>query len=403
MARSKRRISRTSARSPRGSVARLFLLCLMLAVAGAIILLVMRPDILRRVRQESDALDALARSAMRRIQPDIESAWKRLSERIHAPQTVATSSPASGSPGITVYFSPCVPDDASGGGSALLHLIRGARKSIICALYELEWSDAADALIERHHAGVAVRIVSDSDYKDRPAMRACIAAGIPAVFDERKPFMHDKFIVVDGAIVWTGSTNVTENCLFRNNNNALRIESEPLAVDYAREFEEMFTSHLFGGGAPRATPYPQVDVKGTSVECYFAPEDDVQEEILDELQPAQRAIDFMAFSFTSKPIAETMAQRIPAGVRVRGVFERRNAGSTYSKDEYLSSQGAQIYLDDNPHTMHHKVIIVDASTVITGSYNFSQSAEERNDENVLIIHSPDIAKAYEQEFERLLP
>jgi phosphatidylserine/phosphatidylglycerophosphate/cardiolipin synthase-like enzyme len=109
----------------------------------------------------------------------------------------------------------------------------------------------------------------------------------------------------------------------------------------------------------------------------------------------------MAFSFTSVPIAEAMAARIQSGVTVRGLFEMRNAGSRYSRDDYLLSAGAEVYLDTNPDSMHHKVIIIDENMVITGSYNFSAAANTKNDENCLIVHNAEVAQAFTNEFSAL--
>lgn len=304
--------------------------------------------------------------------------------------------------GIEVYFAPDGDSPDHRIGDAFLALLRSAKSSIDGAFYEFQLTAAADALIERHRQGVKVRLVSDSDYQDRTAIQACIGAGIPVVFDARTAFMHDKFCVVDGLVVWTGSTNITENCFYRNNNNALKIRSEPLAADFKTEFEEMFANHLFGARSPRNTAYPRLEVGTAMLECYFAPEDDVGRAIVSQVQAARTSIDCMAFSFTSKPIAEAMAERCMAGVRVRGVLEERNMNSTSSKDEYLREKGAEVYADRNPRNMHDKVMIIDRETVITGSYNFTKSADEGNDENALVVHSPALAEAYTQEFEALL-
>ena len=304
---------------------------------------------------------------------------------------------------IRVYFAPSQPLNPFGIDHAFLGFLERAEHSICGAFYELQLERAADLLIAKHEAGVRVAIVSDSDYRDRDAVRACIRAGIRVVFDERSAYMHDKFCVVDDAHVWTGSTNVTENGLFKNNNNAVLIASEQLAANYTTEFDEMFQLGRFGKGGPNETPFPRLVVDETGLECYFAPEDHVRREIIDEIEAANATIDFMAFSFTSSEIAKAMAARIQDGVVVRGLFDKSQAGSKYSQDEWLAQRGARIGLDTNKHNMHHKVIIIDTETVITGSYNFSQAAETRNDENVLIIHSPDVARKYRDEFESLLP
>jgi len=304
---------------------------------------------------------------------------------------------------IQVYFAPCKAFNPAGIDDAFLGFLRSAKKSIRGAFYELQWRPAAEVLIAQYNAGVDVSIVSDSDYANCDAIRCCMAAGIPVVFDEREPFMHNKFCVVDEARVWTGSTNISENDLYRNNNNAVLIASPKLAQDFGSEFEEMFVSKKFGKGSPSKTPFPEVVIDGTRIECYFAPEDHVLRHIMDEVAGATAAIDIMAFAFTSTDLAKAVVERIEHGVAVRGLFDERGAASEYSRDDYLAEHGARVFMDQNPYTMHNKVIIIDSDTVITGSYNFTQSAETKNDENELIIHSPAIAGRYRAEFESLLP
>ena len=325
--------------------------------------------------------------------------------RIARPVPVDEATPPVSTPDarIQVFFGPSASGASSGIEAQLTALINRATSRIDGAFYELELESIARALIDRHRAGVRVRLVSDSDYEDEAGIRACIQAGIPVVFDERSALMHNKFCVVDGRYVWTGSTNITANGMYRNDNNALLLRSEPLAENFAAEFVEMFQGRSFGARSPENTPHPQLLFGGTAVECYFSPEDDPVDAILLVIEAASERIDFMAFSFTSRPIAEAMGARMKDGVAVRGVFEARNAGSTYSRDDYLRERGAEIHFDENPNTMHHKVIIVDAAHVITGSYNFSKSAERKNDENVLILHSETLAAAYLRELERLIP
>lgn len=303
---------------------------------------------------------------------------------------------------IRVYFAPCDPYDAEGIDNALKTFVESARESIWCAAYDLEHPELADVLIAQHARGMDVRIVSDSQYEQRDAVRQCIGAGIPVVFDRRGAFMHNKFCVVDGRRVWTGSTNFTQNGMYRNNNNSLVVDSERLAANYETEFLEMFRDKRFGRRSPRNTPFPEVMVNSARILCYFAPEDGVLEKVLDEIRKAESAVDVMAFAFTSEDIALALVDRIGSGVRVRAIFEQRNAAAPSSRDEFLARHGAEVYLDANPYSMHHKVMILDRITVITGSYNFTASAEKDNDENVLIIRSASVAALYGQEFERLM-
>lgn len=306
------------------------------------------------------------------------------------------------SPDIQVFFAPCEPANRNGVDDVFLAFLQSADTAIYGAFYDLQFREAADVLVAKHKQGVDVRIVTDSDYAAREGIRLCIQAGIPVTFDNRGAFMHNKFCIVDHERVWTGSTNITENCLFKNNNNAVRVNCKQLASDFEVEFGEMHSLRRFGKGSKYATPCPTVTVGNTTIECYFAPEDRAAAEIIEEVDRAAQSIDVMAFSFTSRELAKAMAGRVRQGVAVRALFEKQQAGSKYSQDDYLAGQGARVYLDTNQNNMHNKVIVVDAETVITGSYNFSGNAEKNNDENVLILHDPDIAARYTAEFERLI-
>jgi phosphatidylserine/phosphatidylglycerophosphate/cardiolipin synthase-like enzyme len=345
-----------------------------------------------------EGIGATRRAGVREI---LRGARDRV-ERLANPERRATLDPfgPEAPRAVQVFFGPAEALNPWGMDDYFLYYLNSAEESIYCACYELEYLPAAEVLIEQHYAGVRVGIVSDSDYADEAGVQACMEAGIPVVFDRRSPFMHNKFCIVDGERVWTGSTNITENGFFRNNNNALLIRSDALGQNYLREFGEMWRGRSFGGQSPANTPYPIVNAEG--IACYFAPEDDVEEEIIAEVLGALRRIEFMAFSFTSEPIAEAMAARIGEGVQVRGLFEGRNAGSRYSRDDYLRERGATIYLDSNPYSMHHKVIVIDGEVVVTGSYNFSKNADTKNDENVLVIRDAEIAGKYLEEFERLV-
>jgi phosphatidylserine/phosphatidylglycerophosphate/cardiolipin synthase-like enzyme len=109
----------------------------------------------------------------------------------------------------------------------------------------------------------------------------------------------------------------------------------------------------------------------------------------------------MAFSFTDYPLAKAMIDRAASGVDVAGVFEKVGSETQYAELRTLHCAGVPVRQDGNPSFLHHKVIVVDQRFVITGSLNFSTSAEESNDENVIIIDNPEIASLYIQEFERV--
>jgi len=307
---------------------------------------------------------------------------------------------------IDLYFSD--PDDPDAGSyrggpdEALAQTIRNAEFSVDAAIYHLNLWSIRNALIAAQDAGVQVRVVAESDNLDEVEIQELGQAGIEVLGDRRESLMHNKFVVIDGLDVWTGSMNFTVNGAYRNDNNLIHIRSSKLAENYTAEFEEMFVGDMFGDNAIPQTPTPSLTIDGIPVETYFSPDDGTADQIIAALQDAEESIYFLVFSFTSDPIAEALLGRAAAGITVAGVFEvsqyHSNIGTEYDN---LLAAGLDVRLDGNQRNMHHKVFIIDGETVIIGSYNFSRSAEERNDENTLIIHDPEIATAYLAEFKRV--
>ncbi len=355
------------------------------------------------------------------------------------PTAVATTAPAEqvpmdvGTAPISVIFSaPTGSRDVStyinGPDTVLADAIRQARRTVDVAAYELNSPAIADALIDRHRNGVRVRIVTDNDaglnvalyeqYLAAPANRKedlldemkknpsdtlldeLYDAGIPIVDDARSGLMHNKFVIIDGAEVWMGSMNMTLNDAYRNNNNLNHVRSARVAANYQAEFNEMFEERSFGPRSPRNTPYPQVTVNNVLVEVYFAPEDNVMPQIVSEINAAQEEIRFMAFSFTEDSMGQAMLERAAAGVEVSGIFETTGSETAFSELTPLFCAGLDVRQDGNPFILHHKVIVIDRQTVVTGSFNFSSNATNTNDENLLIIHDPALAQQYLVEFEQ---
>lgn len=304
-----------------------------------------------------------------------------------------------------VYFTdPQIPfDDVTTGGieTHLIDKINSAQKSIVLAVYEFNLENVTQALIAAKDRGVVVQVVYDDEFSDPDhQMTELKQAGIKAVPDKRSAFMHNKFFVFDNECVWTGSFNISINAAYRNNENALYFCSKEAAQNYSTEFEEMFAGQ-FGPSSTANTPFPVFTTQGITIENYFAPEDEVMAQIVSEVLSAKTSIHFMAFSFTSDSLGGAMLSKMENGVSVIGIFETRGADSQYSQCAPLLKNSADVTLDGNSRTFHHKVIIIDNQTVILGSFNFSNAANESNDENLLIVHDPSLAQAYEQEFQRM--
>jgi phosphatidylserine/phosphatidylglycerophosphate/cardiolipin synthase-like enzyme len=341
-----------------------------------------------------------------------------------------------------IYFTtPRYPDKPayhSGGlDTQLVAFINSAQQTIDIAAYDFDLENVANALAEAATRGVRVRMVTDSDTLDRalgrqsllpqsltsgndrellnsiaalsksdtPQIKQAIdivkRAKIKIIGDERPAIMHDKFVVVDGRAVWTGSWNFTDGDTYHLNNNAIKIVSSQLAQNYTAEFEKMFVQRSFGPKKPAGGTEPLVTLQGVQIENYFSPEDGVADKIASRLALAQQSIHFLAFSFTNDVIGSAMRVRAKAGVSVVGVFEKTGSETQYSEYGKMRKAKLDVLQDGNPYVMHHKVIIIDGHTVIFGSFNFSDNADTDNDENLLIVDDPTLAQAFEAEFQRV--
>ena len=310
------------------------------------------------------------------------------------------------------FTAPQYPDNPANhrGGldTKLVALIDTAKTSVDVAGYDFDLMDVADALARAKGRGATVRMVTDTDTltnKDaavQAAFKLLRDAGIPIVDDQRSPIMHNKFTVVDREWVQTGSWNYTDGDTYHLNNNLIIVHSPELAANYAAEFAKMFEKRQFGPTKDKPIPNRTLTIDGTPVETCFASEVHCADRIVARLKESTQSIRFLAFSFTSDPIEEEMVARGKAGVAVSGVFETTGSQTQYSAYGKLKQAGFPVYTDGNPWIMHHKVIIIDERIVIFGSFNFSDSANTQNDENLLIIDNPDIARAFKGEFDRVL-
>jgi phosphatidylserine/phosphatidylglycerophosphate/cardiolipin synthase-like enzyme len=116
---------------------------------------------------------------------------------------------------------------------------------------------------------------------------------------------------------------------------------------------------------------------------------------------ANRSVYVAVYSFTRDSLAAALISAKERGVEVRVVIERERAYEQGSEYPRLKSAGVDVRLDGNPNSMHHKFMVIDGYVVVTGSYNWSSAAEDRNDENIVVILDRDVAQRFVQEFERV--
>jgi len=131
-----------------------------------------------------------------------------------------------------------------------------------------------------------------------------------------------------------------------------------------------------------------------SVRVYFSPNGGCTEAIINQINQAKSEILVQAYSFTSSPIAKSLVEAHKRGVKVSVILDSSQKTAQYSSATFLANSKIPTFIDASHAIAHNKIIIIDGHTVITGSFNFSKAAEEKNAENLLIIKSRELAKRY---------
>ncbi len=282
----------------------------------------------------------------------------------------------------------------------VIDFIESANSTIDIAIFNINRQNIIDALIDAKQRGVNVRMVTEYDYYTRatfkPYYNQIEAAGIPIVPDIGTALMHHKFIVVDGQKVLTGAYNLTDAQTENDKNMIITINSSQLASLYLQEFNQMFVNKKFHGQKEHISGSCYVD--GCLVEVYFSPKVGALNAMENAIESADSNIWFDIFTFTSDDISAALIQEFNSGVSVKGTFDKWQAGSRYSEYLPMLNAGIPVKRDTYSGFLHEKVMAIDAYTSkdpigIIGSFNWTASADSRNDENLLIIHNSFVANS----------
>jgi phosphatidylserine/phosphatidylglycerophosphate/cardiolipin synthase-like enzyme len=130
------------------------------------------------------------------------------------------------------------------------------------------------------------------------------------------------------------------------------------------------------------------------VEVYFSPSGGCTEAVVAEINAARSSILVQAYSFTSAPIARALTEAHGRGVDVEAVIDKSQRSEKYSELDFLANAGIPTRIDAQHAIAHNKIMVIDGQVVITGSFNFTKSAEENNAENLLILRDPKLAQIY---------
>ena len=369
----------------------------------------------------------------------------------------------------------------------LLQAIGSARREVRMAVQELSLPAVAEALVQQHRRGLRVQVVLENSYSTpwseqheadlsphlRSRRRQLLAladrnhdgqlsdtersqgdavlilrrAGVP-VIDDREDgsagsgLMHSKYLLVDGRVVITGSTNFTPSCVHGdpgdarthgNVNHLLRFESAALAAVFAVDFERMWGDGPGGrqdsrfGQAKASGPAQTVLVGRTPVQVLFAPHrrDDPHNGLnllAATLRQTKRQLDMALFVFSAQQLTEVIAELQRRRVQLRLLADAGFASRPFSEvldllGTSLADRHCKLEAGNKPLStaaegvgiarlpagdkLHHKVAVIDKRTVVSGSFNWSPSAAHQNDEVLLVIESPLLAAHFTREMDRL--
>ena len=136
-------------------------------------------------------------------------------------------------------------------------------------------------------------------------------------------------------------------------------------------------------------------------DAFFSPGDDCLNAINGLLNRAQRTVDICVFTITDNRISDRIVETRSRGVSVRIISDDDKSEDRGSDIERFEQAGIEVAVDDSRHHMHHKFAVFDQRITLTGSYNWTRSAAEYNEENILVVQDPRIAARFVEEFNRL--
>ena len=340
---------------------------------------------------------------------------------------------------IKYYFNHTVDNTVSTGTNAinlngkiddtLVAYINRSKYTLDIAVYNFTSYSSASlanvvtAINSAYSRGVKIRWIHNGTSATANTGVALINSAIPTLASPSSgPYniMHDKFMVVDAhspnpdeSIVWTGSTNWSVAQFDQDYDNVIIFQDSALAHAYLGEFNQMWGDT---GMTPNATLSKfgpdKVDlgrhnfvIDGKQVELYFSPSDHTNDHIASAILTANKDLYFGMYTFTYSTDANNIVTVKNNGVYVAGILDQYTVTASGSEYPTLNTNlGTNLKVYSGSNLYHNKYLIVDPSDacsdpmVLTGSHNWTSSANTQNDENTVIVHDATIANVYYQSF-----
>lgn len=292
---------------------------------------------------------------------------------------------------------------------AFINLINNSKENIDIAIYGYEDITAiTSALKAAKSRNVKIRFVYDENFDSTKTYYKGNEI-IKNIADESRSdktesitqsnmLMHNKFIIFDRKTVFTGSMNfsATGTSGYDANNIAI-IESADIANLYTQEFEQMISGKFHNKKSKNGTSN-KFQIDNSTIEVYFSPQDKASVRIVQLIRNSKNYIYIPTFLITHTNISNELIKAKKRGIDVRIIMDANNVYSRNTKHAILRNSGIPLKIENYAGKMHSKTMIIDDEYLILGSMNFSNSGENKNDENLLVIHNPQFAKSYKNFF-----
>lgn len=157
---------------------------------------------------------------------------------------------------------------------------------------------------------------------------------------------------------------------------------------------------LVGCAAPKSAGVLPSATQPLAWDVCFSPRDGCTDLVVATLGQAKSTVLVQAFSFTSQPIAQVLVDAHRRGVKVEVVLDDGQRTAQGSKANFVAQAGVPVFFDGAHAIAHNKVMVIDTETVITGSFNFTEAAEERNAENLVVLRDGVLAERYEKNWHK---
>ena len=289
----------------------------------------------------------------------------------------------------------------------ILNNIKVAQKSIDIAIYGYsQVPDIENALKDAISRNVSVRLVYDADKNGKniyPDTNHLVSLVGNSKSDkdsiESGSKMHNKFYIFDDKTVILGSANLSQTDMSGFNSNCvISLENEKIAQVYKKEFNQMYDGKFHN--MKTASLFNNFIIDDIEVKVFFSPQDKgIERAILPIIDNAKDYIYIPIFVLTEKRVANSLIQAQKRGVKVKLIMDALSCSTNHSKIDELRKANIEVKTENYAGKMHSKSMIIDDEYTIIGSMNFSDSGENKNDENFIVLKDKEITQAYKNFFD----